>query len=72
MNPTLLARLSTAWAVTPNLTFGQLVESVENVAWDLVPQRYCSTRLANLPDHLFEAALNQWINLPVVRKAVAL
>lgn len=70
MRSTLLGRLAQAWSATPNLTFGQLVESVENVAWDMVAVRHTSARLAALPDHVFEAALDKWIDLPVVRKPV--
>ena len=69
-SPSLLRKLADAWSATPALTFGQLVESVENVTWDMVPERYSSARLAALPDHVFETALDQWIGMPAVRKVV--
>lgn len=66
----LLSRLERAWAVTPTLTFGQLIESVENGAWDMVDRRWTSARMLHMPDDLFSAALDRWVNVPVLRKAV--
>ncbi len=63
-----LAKLAAAWAVSPTLTLGQLIESVENVAWDLVGNRHVSMRLMHLPDHVLGAALDQWTNAPAARK----
>lgn len=68
MSPTLLTRLAAASAATPSLTFGQLIESVENLAWDMVAQRHVSMCLMHLSDHLFEAALDQWTHIPAARK----
>lgn len=67
----ILIKLKQAWTLTPELTFGQLVESVENIAWDMfqkISQREFSMRLLHLPDNFFEAALDQWINDPLKRK----
>lgn len=71
MNAQLITKLQQAWTATPHLRFGQLIESVENIAWaELQQQRDFSARLMYLPDHLFEAALDQWIALPFRRQAV--
>lgn len=71
MSASILAKLNQAWTLTPQLRFGQLIESVENIAWDLlhqIEQRDYSARLMYLPDHYFEAALDQWISIPFQRK----
>lgn len=64
----LLQKLAAAWEATPHLSFGQLIESVDNVVWDAVPQRHVSARLMHIADPLFEAALEQWTNQPASRK----
>lgn len=71
MSASLLAKLHAASSATPNLSFGQLVEAVEDIAWDLCPQRAHSPRMMHMPDHLFEAALMQWVNVPLLRKTPA-
>ncbi len=58
---TLLTKLQLAWETSPDLTFGALLEGIEEVAWDLLPQRHCSMRLANMSDELFEQGLDAWI-----------
>ncbi len=68
MSPTLLPKLAAASAATPSLTFGQLTESVENLAWDMVGTRHFSQRLMHLPDHVIEAALDQWTHVPAARR----
>ncbi len=73
VSPQLLFKLNNAWAATPQCRFGQLIESVENIAWEMLErdqQRNFSTRLLYLPDHYFEAALDQWISIPFQRKVV--
>lgn len=68
----LVNRLTAAWDASPDLRFGQLVESVENVGWDLVTERVCSPRLAWMGDDLFTAACNAWLGVPAGdRKVVA-
>ncbi len=64
----LLAKLAAAWTASPILTLGQLIESVENNAWDMIPQRHFSMRLMHLPDHVLAVALDQWVNVPPARK----
>lgn len=71
MSISLLNRLAAAWTLTPTMRFGQLVESVENLGWDLLPQRVSSPRMCWMSDDLFEAALNRWISEPESRKVVA-
>ncbi len=67
-NPSItLSRLTTAWSLTPHLTFGQFLESVENLSWDLSGIRDYSARLTNLPDALLVTALDQWIASAAVR-----
>ncbi len=76
MSHSLLTKLTSAWSLTPALHFGQLVESVENVGWDLLEraqqQRAYAPRLAQMGDTIFEAALDAWIAMPEMRKAVRL
>ncbi len=61
MTPSILTKLATAWATTPTTPLGSLLEGIEEVAWDLLPQRHCSMRLANMSDDLFEQGLDAWI-----------
>lgn len=68
---TLLSKLAAAWDNVPTARLGQLLESVENVAWDICPQRVCAPRLLWLGDDLFETALDRWNAVPMVRKVVA-
>lgn len=70
MSPTLLSKLAAAAAATPNLSFGRLIESVENVVWDMIPQRSVSERLMHIPDEVFEHALDLWARIPAARKVV--
>ncbi len=63
----LLVKIRAAWTVSPGLSFGYFLESVENLAWDMVNERFYSTRLMNLPDNILEAALDQWVSSPAVR-----
>lgn len=73
MSTSLLNKLQQAWTITPHLRFGQLIESVENIAWadfERDQQRECSARLLYLPDRYFEGGLDQWIALPFRRQAV--
>jgi len=58
----ILSKFERAWDAQPDLSFGQLVENVENTAWDLVAQRHCSARLANLPDQVLEMALDKTLS----------
>lgn len=58
------SKLETLWLANPTLRFGQLVESVEDTAWDLIPQRVCSPRLMWLGDDAFEAALDRRLPKP--------
>lgn len=51
-------KLTTLWSRQPELRLGQLLEQVENTAWDLIPQRFTSARLGELPDETLEAALD--------------
>lgn len=61
MSPRLLTKLAQAWEAAPSTPFGALLEGVEEVAWDLLPQRSCSMRLCNMSDQLFEQGLDAWI-----------
>ena len=58
-------KLEQAWAASPNMSFGQLIEAVESLAWDhyyrAMPVRYFSARLMNLDDATLEAGLNDWL-----------
>lgn len=45
----------------PESTFGIVIERIEDMAWDSVPHRYCSARLMNMPDELFEHGLDLWM-----------
>jgi hypothetical protein len=57
--PKICAMLQSLWVANPNLSFGQLIESVESLAWDgPFPNRDFSARLMNLPDEWLEHALN--------------
>ena len=71
-----LTKLETAWTTSPTLRFGQLVESVENVGWDLfergTQQRAYAPRLSQMGDDLFEAAMDCWNASPAARKVVVL
>jgi hypothetical protein len=62
-----LAEIAKIWRRNPQLSFGQLVEQIEDVAWDLyeveMRKRYFSRRLMNLPDFFLLKALAQ-LNLP--------
>ena len=52
--------LQSLWSAHPHLTFGQLVEKVEDVAWaqlEAATMRSYSARLMNLPDVFLESAL---------------
>ena len=61
----MLAKLGDVWATRPDLSLGQLVEQIENTAWDFYyekyPTRHFSMRLAHLSDADLEAALNKWV-----------
>lgn len=61
----IVTKLGDLWAAQPNLALGQLVEKVEDQAWERYyvanPTRPFSARLMNLPDEAFEAALNEMI-----------
>lgn len=67
----ILAKLALAWDNAPNARLGQLLESVENVGWDMVPQRVAAPRLLWMGNDVFEAALDAWNADPAVRKVVA-
>ena len=71
----ILAKLAAAWELAPAARLGQLIESVENGGWDIIEQqqrqRVHSPRLLWMDDSLFEAALDRWIGVPVLRKVVA-
>lgn len=58
-------KLEQAWAASPQLNLGQLIEAIECLAWDhyyrAYPTRHFSMRLAALDDATFEAGLNDWI-----------
>jgi hypothetical protein len=56
------AKLTQLWAANPGARLGQLLELVENTAWDLCTQRVCAPRLMHLPDELFEAALDRHLH----------
>lgn len=66
-----LTKLTRAWEHCPEARFGQLLESIENVAWDIAPQRAYAPRLLWLTDALFEAALDEWNRNPARRVVVA-
>jgi hypothetical protein len=57
----LLNKLQSAWESTPDTSFGALLEQIEEVAWNLLPQRHCSMRLMNMSDELFEQGLDRWM-----------
>lgn len=60
--PRMMAKLEELWSAHPELCLGQLLEQIEDVAWDQLEQfqqRHVSRRLMNLPDHWFETALNR-------------
>jgi hypothetical protein len=65
----ILTKLAAAWDHAPNARLGQLLESVENVGWDISPQRVAAPRLLWMGNDLFEAALDQW-NADAGRKVV--
>ncbi len=67
----LLSKLAVAWEHIPNARLGQLIESVEEVGWDILPQRHCSMRLCNMSDQLFEQAMDRWNGMGEVRKVVS-
>lgn len=59
--PRMLAKLTQLWEANPEMRLGQLLEQVEDVAWDqmeALQSRHVSRRLMNLPDHWFETGLN--------------
>lgn len=68
---TLLSKLATAWDLAPGARLGQLLESVENVGWDLCIQRAYAPRLASMGDDLLGAALDEWCANPVRRVVVS-
>jgi len=57
--PRITTKLAQLWAANPNLRLGQLLEQMENRAWDLCSVRYCAPRLMELPDELLEMALDE-------------
>lgn len=57
----LFHKLQAAREAHPTLPFGALLESIEEKAWDLLPQRHCSMRLMNMSDDLFEQGLDAWM-----------
>ena len=61
MTPRLLTKLTLAWEACPSTNLGALLEAIEEKAWDLLPQRNCSMRLANMSDELFEQGLDAWM-----------
>ncbi len=66
----LLSKLAAAWDNAPGARLGQLLESVENVGWELCQQRVCAPRLLWMGDDLFEAALDKWNGTPECREVV--
>lgn len=66
----LLSKLAAAWDNAPSARLGQLLESIENVGWDMCTQRVCAPRLLWMSDELFSAALDKWNADPVSRTVV--
>lgn len=56
--PRVLSALERTWRANPHLRLGELLEHIENRAWDIPQQRVHAPRLMWLSDELFEAALN--------------
>ncbi len=57
----MVAKLEELWQANPDLRLGQLLERVEDTAWDgleALQQRHVSRRLMHLPDHWLETAIN--------------
>jgi hypothetical protein len=54
-----LDKLGRLWWHHPDKDLGQVLEEVENLAWELIPTRYTSTRLGELPDKYLEQALDR-------------
>ena len=58
-------KLEAAWFANSQLTLGQLIEQIENLAWGRYyaanPTRHFTARLSELPDLAFEQGLNDWI-----------
>lgn len=66
----ILDKLAKAWENAPTARLGQLLESVENIGWDMVNPRVHSPRLLWMGDDIMEAALDQWNGVPLLRKVV--
>ncbi len=64
----ILEKLAAAWGNAPEARFGQLIEAVEDVGWDMCSQRQCAPRLLWMPDALFEGALDKWNRISECRK----
>lgn len=54
----MLAKLEVLWRLNPNLRFGELIEKIEDVAWEFKGIRYCSARLMNIEDENMEVAID--------------
>lgn len=72
MNERLLTKLGEAWKVSQHLSLGQLIESIDNLVWEMVPTRHTSARMMHVSNELFEQALDQWIHMPAVRQQIKL
>lgn len=60
--PRMMDKLTQLWEAHPELSLGQLLEQVEDAAWDqmeAVQNRHVSRRLMNLPDHWLETGINR-------------
>ncbi len=71
----ILGKLAVAWDYAPTARLGQLLESIENVGWELsdqrsFPNRTYAPRLLWMPDQLIEAALDRWNEDENARKVV--
>ncbi len=59
-----MTKLERAWHAAPDMTLGQIIEQVEDIAWErytALSQRSASARLMNLDDAALEWALNEWL-----------
>ncbi len=59
--PRIVSKIQSIWMARPNANLGSVLETIENQAWDMVPQRYTSARLMHLPDWALESALDLYI-----------
>lgn len=55
-------KLAELWKTRPHRKLGEVIEQVEDRAFDLIQTRYVSARLMNLADHDFERAVDSLLS----------